>query len=409
MKSWFQTPYLLTVRPVPGGEGLALLVENGPEFARGRLWDGKSAGEISEILPFPVGLGAALTKDGRWVVELDDNGGSEVGHLWARSVDGNEALDLTPDLPSYVLRGLEPSADGSALLATIVDDEGFHVIVVPMNPWRPARRIYSSPCEAWYAHISADGSLVSIDTTSHNPNVRRPAVTVVDVASAEPIGVLNDLPAGPIRAIRFSPDLGDPRVLVSTERSGFARPCIWNPATGERQDFDLPHLNGDVMPLDWHAATGSVLAVHVDGGIQQLLRCYEATGEAEVVSAGMGSYADPDVADVYAWISNSYFNPDGTIAAVTSTWALPLHITHLAAGARRRCSSHPLTSPWVGRSRRSWSRARTARACSCGGLAPKASRAAPCSKSTAARTSSRSTGSPRPHSRGWKPDSPMPR
>lgn len=332
MSDWFKVPFLLTVRPVPGGEGLALVVENGLNSAVGRIWDGNSAAGLSEPLPVPAGMGAALTPDGRWVVDLDDNGGSEVGHLWARSVDGREAIDLTPDRPSYVLRGLEPSADGSVLVATVVDDDGFHVLAIPMQPWGSARVVYSSPHEAWYGHVSADGTLVSVDTTSHNPNVRRPAVTVIDAETTEQLAVLNDLPDGPIRAVRFSPELGDPRLLVATERSGFARPCIWNPFTDERQDFDLAELAGEVMPLDWHPATKTVLAVHVDGGIQRLLLCHEDTSAAEVVSEGLGSYADPDVADIYPYYSNSYLNPDGSVAAVSSTWDTPLHVTRIDKG-----------------------------------------------------------------------------
>ncbi|CUR55737.1 putative Acylaminoacyl-peptidase [metagenome] len=332
MESRFEIPYLLSVRPAPGPSGRALLVENHPEVALGRVWDGVSQAGVGELLPFPVGLGAALMPEGDWVVELDDDGGSEVGHLRARSVDGRDSLDLTPELPSYVVRGLEPSADGSVLVATVVDDDGFHVLAIPTRPWGRATRVYSSPSEAWYAHVSADGTLVSVDTTSHNPHVRRPAVTVVEVDTGRPVAVLNDLPDGPVRAIRFSPEVGDPRVLVSTERSGFARPALWNPRSGVRQDFDLAELSGEVMPLDWHAASGSVLAVHVDGGIHRLLRLHEETGAADEISAGLGSYADPDVADIYAFISQSYFNPDGSVAVVSSRWDTPRHVTRLEQG-----------------------------------------------------------------------------
>ncbi len=283
-------------------------------------------------MPFPVGLDAALTPDGRWVVALDDDGGSEVGGLRARSVDGSQDVELTPGRPAYVLRGLEPSADGSVMVATVVDDDGYHVVVIPIDGWGPARTVYSSPHEAWHAHVSADGSLVCVDSTSHNPGVRRPAVTVVDVETGDEVAVLDDLPAGPIRAIRFSPEPGDPRVLVSTERSGFARPAIWNPLTGEREDFDLPDLVGEVLPLDWHAAGGAVLAVHVDDGLHRLVRCREGQTGAEVVSEGRGSYMEPDVADIYAFISQSYLEPDGTVVAVGSRWDRPLSIARIGLG-----------------------------------------------------------------------------
>lgn len=34
----FAAPYLLTVRPAAGADDLALVVENHPEGARGRIW-----------------------------------------------------------------------------------------------------------------------------------------------------------------------------------------------------------------------------------------------------------------------------------------------------------------------------------------------------------------------------------
>jgi dienelactone hydrolase len=324
----FSIPYLLTVRPARGSDR-ALLVENGPQHYVGRCWDGSGPAGVSDPLPFTVGLDSILTSDGRWVVGLDDDGGSEVGRLVARSVADGGRVELTPELGPYVLRGLDVSADGGTLVATIVDDDGFHVEVLHAAPWGPARRVFSSPDEAWWGRGSADGSLVVVDTTDHNPGVRRPAATVVDVASAAVVAVLDDMPLGPVRSVCFAREPGDPRVLVSTERSGFARPCIWNPMTGERADFSLDALEGEVVALDWHSRSGVVLAVHVDGGVHRLLRCDEATGTATVVAEGIGSVFEPDVADAHDRIAASYLRPDGSIAVVSTTFAEPRRVSLL--------------------------------------------------------------------------------
>ncbi|MGS0567251.1 hypothetical protein ACU8V6_00450 [Vibrio alginolyticus] len=58
--------------------------------------------------------------------------------------------------------------------------------------------------------------------------------------SGAPVATLDDLPAGPVRAVGFSSEPGDERLLLDTERSGFSRPAIWHVRTGERRDFDLP-------------------------------------------------------------------------------------------------------------------------------------------------------------------------
>ena len=323
----FAVPYLMTVRPAAGEADVALVVENHPEGARGRLWRAPDA--PGELLPFDVSMGAIVTPDGHWVVDLDDGGGSEVGALVATTVDGSERVALTPGREPYVLRGLVFSHDGSTLVATVVDEEGFHVLAIPAAPWGEPRVVYSSPIEAWFGMPSSDAALVSIDTTDHNPGIRRPRITVVDAASGAPVATLDDLPDGPIRAVRFSSLPGDERLLLNTERSGFSRPVVWNVRTGERKDFDLPALVGEVIALDWHAPSGRILAVHVDAGIHRLLEIDEAAGSVRTVREG-GSFVEPDVANLHPHYWTSYYAPSGAVRALRSSWAVPLHVTEVA-------------------------------------------------------------------------------
>lgn len=345
MDEWFATPYLLTVRPVAGSADAALLVENHQDGSRGRIWrHGQPPGDL---LPFDVSFNALLTADRRWVIDLDDGGGSEVGGLVALAVDGSERVELTPDRAPYVLRGLEQSHDGSALIATVVDEDGFHVLVIPSSPWGAPRVVYSNPVEAWYGLLSADARLLSVDTTDHNPGIRRPRVTVIDATTLEVVGIADDLPAGPVRAVRFSEIPDDARLLICTERSGYSRPAIWNPRTGERTDFELPEYAGEVIPLAWHAASGRVLAVHVGDGIQTLLEVDEATGTARTVLTG-GSFLNPDVADVHPVQWASYYSPEGEVRAVRSSWDVPVHLVGVdRAGARTTLVAPAATPPGV--------------------------------------------------------------
>ncbi|HEY9265684.1 MAG TPA: prolyl oligopeptidase family serine peptidase [Microbacterium sp.] len=322
----FSMPYLLTVRPATSRDEVLLLVEDHPDGSRGRLW--RPGQPESPLLPFPISVGAILTADGRWVIDLDDGGGSEVGSLVAISVDGTTAVPLTPGRAPYVLRGLEASVDGSAVVATVVDDEGFHVLLIPAQPWGEPRVVYSNPVEAWYGQVSADGRLVCVDTTDHNPGVRRPALTVIDADTDETVGVLNDLPAGPVRGVRFSAAAGDERILLSTERSGFARPAIWNPRTNAREDFAFPELAGELVPLDWHAPSRRVLALHVEDGLHRLLELTEGSAEYSIVMEG-ASFANPDVADLHPFQWSSYYAPDGHVRVVRSRWDEPLHVIGL--------------------------------------------------------------------------------
>ncbi len=330
-RRWFTVPRLRTVRPVRGGLDAALLIEEGGAGTTGRIWTIEDG--AGDLLPFEVPFDAELTPDLRWVLGLADDGGTEVGHLIARPVEGGPARDLTPDREPYVLRGLEVAADGSAVLITAVDESGYHAVLVPAAPWGPALTVWSSPHEAWYARLSADGRLMSIDATDHNPGVRRTAVTVVDVATGDTAGVLDDLPAGPVRATRFSPVPGDPRLLVSTERSGYARPAVWNAVTGARADLEPAGVEGELIPLDWHAASGRVLALHVDEGRHRLLVLSDRDGQILDVVDEPGAYANPDVADVHDWQWASHFSPAGEPRVLRSRWDQPLHVVDLIAPA----------------------------------------------------------------------------
>lgn len=328
----FDTPHLVSVRPVTGEADIALVVEEHRAGSRARIWQAHAG--LSSILPFPVGAGALLTNDGRWIVDLADDSGSEVGSLVARSVDGSETVDLIPNRDPFILRGLETSFDGTAIVATIVDETGFHVLVIPARPWEEPRVVYTSRAEAWYGQISPDGSLVSIDTTAHGPGIRRPALTVIDTRSLDVVDVLNDLPDGPVRAVRFSSMKGDDRLLANTERSGFARPLIWNVRSGARQDFPLPDLVGDVIPLDWHAPTQKILALQVRDGEHRLLELDERDDGVRAVLEG-GSFADPDVAGSHPFQWASYYGPAGEVRAVRSSWDVPLHLVEIGASGER--------------------------------------------------------------------------
>lgn len=324
----FSVPHLITVRPAVGPADLALVIENHPEGARGRVWHAPEA--PGALLPFDVSTGAIVTPDGRWIVDIDDGGGSEVGALVAFSPDGSERVELTPGRDPYVLRGLEMSVDGSVLVATVVDEEGFHVLVIPAAPWGAPAVVYSNPVEAWFGLPAADGSLVSIDTTDHNPGIRRPLITVVDAASGDTVATLDDLPDGPVRAVRFSGVAGDDRLLLNTERSGFSRPALWHPRTGERYDFDLPELAGEVLALDWYAPSGRILALHVDAGIHRLIELDESDAAVRTVLEG-GSFAEPDIANLHPYYWTSYYAPSGAVRALRSSWDVPLRVTEVAS------------------------------------------------------------------------------
>ncbi|MEI7743043.1 MAG: prolyl oligopeptidase family serine peptidase [Chloroflexota bacterium] len=343
----FDLPLLVTMRPARGPLDAALLVYQSRDGSSGAVWT--PAGGAVPIAGLQVPLSAALSPDGRTLFVMADDHGSEVGHIHAFLVDGSgPAIDCTPALGGYVVRGIDIRPDGRALALTLVDGDGFTLRLIPLvadGEPGDARTLFHSASEAWNGILSADGSLAAIETTGHNPGTRRFAVTVVDVASATVVAVLTDGPLGPVRRIRFSAVPGDDRLLAYTERSGFARPVVWNPRTGERIDIGLPDLAGDVLPLDWDAATGRVLLCHVDGGIHHLLEHSLTTGRTEPIDHPDGACVELDTGDAYPDVFSSHYAADGSLRLVTSRWDVPVHVVGQARDGAARVLVAPAPVP----------------------------------------------------------------
>ncbi len=312
------------------GVDAELIVEVGPAGVTTALW--MPADDRLRAIPGLAGnvLHPVPTADGRGVlVHVDDNG-SEVGHVCLHGVDGTPPVDLTPEAEPYGLRGLATDRVGHSTVITTSDDAGYRLLQVSHDGegHRP-RELYHSTSEAWFGLVSADGTVASIDTTDHNPGIRRAALTVIDVARAEPIAVLNEGPTGSVRGVRFSPVPGDGRILASTERSGFARPVIWDPFSGERIDVDAPELEGDLIALDWSDDGGYVLAVHVDGGVHRVFEYELASGRLRALEHPDGAYFEPDVSAPGPVVWASHYGPGAEIRLLRERFDRPLEVLRL--------------------------------------------------------------------------------
>ncbi|GGO93153.1 peptide hydrolase [Wenjunlia tyrosinilytica] len=306
------------------------MVLDGPDGETLAVWDTTEAAPV----PLPGDFGdpkeAVLTADGACVLGLRDDNGSEMGHVWAAPAGaGAGAVDLTPGLPPYTLRGIDVGRYGSRAVITAVADDGFTLWLVDSGGNEQPRRLFTSRNEAWNGLISATGELACIDTTEHNPGFRRFAVTVVDTGTGRVVASLSDGPEAPVRAVRFSPVAGDGRLLAATERTGYARPCVWNPADGTRIDADAPGLDGDLVPLDWSDDASRVLLVHVDAGVHQVMELDLATGGLSRIEHPPGAFFEPDVAAAHLYSWASHYAADGRIRLLHQRFDQPLTVLHV--------------------------------------------------------------------------------
>ena len=321
----FHAPYPIVIRGIKGDLDLAVVIMQDHAGLSLSLWHGQNQ-QLSPVDFANVSFATTITPDGQFILDLDDPTGSELGHLHAFPIAGGPAIDLTPHKGAYTIRGIDTSLDGKSILITGADDSGFFVIMTPIHNPHHACTLFASPNEAWSGILSADATLVAVETTDHNPGIRRFAISVIDVTTSTVIAVLSDGPLGPVRPVRFAQTAGDMRLLAYTEASGFARPLIWDPRSGDRIDIPLPALHGDVIPLDWHSASGLILLVHIAEGIHQLYEHDLTTGITHKLAHPSGSYFEPDVGAEAPMIWSSYYTHTGTKRLTHSSWDVPLHL-----------------------------------------------------------------------------------
>ena len=314
---------------VAGGNparGLAITTAAG---GQGQLYAWETAtGALRQLTDAARGLWQGwLDPLGRHVYYHQDLDGSELGHLVRVPFAGGEVEDTTPDLPPYTLRGVGFSGDGRWLALNPVSPAGFQLVLVPLaedGALGAARIVFTSKKEAWYALLSHDGSRAAMISTARAGGQRRYSTLVIDTATGEIIADLWDGLEASVEAVCFSPLSDDPRLLATTTRSGFTRPLLWNPRSGERIDFDLPDLGGEVMALDWSPDGQSLLLCQIDRAAQHLYQLDVATGRAVRIAHAPGTYYNP-------FAAASFFGPDGAIYALWENSTQPPQLVELGA------------------------------------------------------------------------------
>jgi dipeptidyl aminopeptidase/acylaminoacyl peptidase len=114
----------------------------------------------------------------------------------------------------------------------------------------------------------------------------------------------------------FSPLQGDFRLLAMADRSGYNRPFIWDPRSGERTELDLGELEGDVEPADWSLDGKRILLLQTHRAVLQLCIYDLETGTLTRLHHPGGTYDNPR------------FGPDGQIIAV---WTDSTHLPQAVA------------------------------------------------------------------------------
>lgn len=350
MSDWrtrFRTPQIWTAQPARHRPDRWLMVANRDgSTTQLYAWDAGSE-EVAAGTgdPFNV-LEGWIDPTGRYLYHLQDEKGSELGHLVRIPVDagkdGGELEDLTPDLPPYTLRGVGFDGDGSLVVINPVNADGFALYALADG--RPPRLLHRDTWENWGALASARGDLAACWSTARARGVRQYTLLVFDTRTGDRVAELDDGPETSVVGTVFSQVDGDDRILATTTRSGLERPLIWNPRTGERTDLPLPDLAFDVVPLDWSADAATILLCQL-GGTQRLYSHDVATGTTTALDHPPGTYYEK-------YDGGATFDPDGNIVGLRQTAEAPPSIVELSGttGALSRVlhpsGAAPRGRPW---------------------------------------------------------------
>ena len=211
------------------------------------------SGELRQLTHSPEGtFFGTISPHGRYVYYLQDKGGNEIGHFVRVSWEGGEPEDITPAIGPYSAFGLSISRAGNTIGSIFSDDSGFHAVLLAVgngDTIGAPQELHHGKKMMFGPSLSYGGE-IAIITSTERTTFQHNGLVAFETSSGKRIGELWE-EGSSLMASGFSPLAGDFRLLASSTLTGYSRPFIWNPMTGERIELSLPGLSGDVSPVEW--------------------------------------------------------------------------------------------------------------------------------------------------------------
>jgi len=288
-----------------------VVTSNEGESFQAYAWD-LSTGARRRVSDEPVGvqieagIDAAPTADGSGVVWFRDTTGDESG-LWVVAPwEGGDAVPLLPGAPvgwpSAVALGRDVVA------ASLSTEDGYQVWTAAdggapkMVHTHP--ELVDIPWQMWggsnLGGLSADETILMLQH-AENGNYYFLELRAIDPRTGETVGELSDGSGNCLRGQAWSPVPGDERFAFIANRTGWDRPGIWNPVTGDRTDFEFPGTEGDFEVSGWWPDGDALLVSVLLEGRHELFRL-------DVHSGGLARAAHPE-----GTIWGAQVRPDGRI------------------------------------------------------------------------------------------------
>ncbi len=219
-------------------------------------WD-VASGALTQLTSQPAGVvGGMISADGEYVYYHRDQQGNELGHYVRVPFDGGEPVDMTPDMSPYASFFIEQSHDGHVTGFVTAGAHGFEFFVIRDgdSPWRIAQfnQLSVGPT------LSYGGEIAVVSTAEYSGTLDT-CLVAIDTVNGQEIARLSDGNEVKHSFGSFSPLARDFRMLATTNRSGYDRPLIWNPKTGERHDLAIDEIPGEVTGWAWSLDASHIL------------------------------------------------------------------------------------------------------------------------------------------------------
>jgi len=322
-KKRFSAPVVLYTQLAKGAPSRGLAVGNQTGTMQLYAWD-VSTGKLRQLTTRPEGvLFGEISQDGRHIYYMGDQKGNEKGHIVRVPFEGGDPEDITPDLPPYNVFNLSSyfatSVSGTVIGLVIPDSEGFHFHLIELGlkgKLGTQRQLHRSHKTLQHPKLSADGK-IAVVCTAERCNREFTSLVAFDTVSGKLIGELWDGADCTIESLAFSPVKGDSRLLARTDRTGFKRPLIWNPRTGEREDLALENLEGELPTGKWSLDGERILLIHYQKAVQQLYTYHLKTKTLKKLNHPSGSFM------------RYYFMPNGNIYSQCKDATHPTRLVEL--------------------------------------------------------------------------------
>ena len=234
-------------------------------------WD-VSTGELTQVTNQSAGvIVGMISSDGNNIYFLKDEDGNEIGHYVRvpfSSEEGGEAEDISPELPPYSSFSITQNRNGNLTGFMAALPDGYKAYVKPADG--ALKLIHQSENITFGPILSCDGMITLIGSSERTKSLDF-SLLALDTETERQINELWEENASIDYPI-FSPIAGDPRLVCTSSQSGFERPLIWNPLTGECIPLQVDDIPGSILPQSWSDDAEQILLCQVYQAQYQLYR-----------------------------------------------------------------------------------------------------------------------------------------